>query len=161
MKWRMSRGMSPRRSRKRRHVHRDDLETEEQVLAETPRGDLALEVAVGRGDDAHVDLDRLGRPDAPDLALLQDAQELNLHLRADLADLVEEQRAALGLLEEPALRRAGPRERAALVAEELALQDGLGQGAAVDRDEGLGSRAGSSRGWRARRAPCPSRSRRR
>ena len=88
----------------RRHAHRHDLQAEEQVLAEAARGDLVLEIAVGRGDDAHVDLDGLGRADAPDLALLQHAQELHLHLGADLADLVEEQRAAVRLLEEAALR---------------------------------------------------------
>ena len=45
--------------------------------------------------------------------------------RVDLADLVEEQRAAVGQLEAAAapLRRAG--ERALLVAEQLALQQGV------------------------------------
>jgi hypothetical protein len=68
---------------------------------------------------------------------LQHAKELHLHLDADLADLVEEQRATLGLLEEAALLGARPREAAALVAEELTLEDGLRERAAVDGDEGL------------------------
>src|SRR6202030_1249054 len=100
-------------------------------LAEPARGDLALQIPVGRCDHADVDLDGLGRPDAPDLALLQHAEELHLHLGADLADLVEEQRAALGLLEEAALLRARTGEAASLVAEELTLEDGLGERAAV------------------------------
>ena len=82
MKCWTSSGMSPRRSRSGGTLHRDDVQAEEQVLAEAPRRDLGLEVAVGRGDDAHVDLDRLGRADAADLALLQHAQQLHLHLGA-------------------------------------------------------------------------------
>jgi hypothetical protein len=42
------------------------------------------------------------------------------------------------LLEEPALLAVRPREASALVAEELALEDRLGKGRAVDGDEGLG-----------------------
>ena len=52
-----------------------------------------VEVAVGRGDDAHVDVQRLVAADALERALLQEAQELHLRRRRDLADLVEEERA--------------------------------------------------------------------
>ena len=60
-------------------------------------------------------------PTGVDLALLQRAQQLGLQLERQLADLVEEQRAAVRELEaaRAALQRAG--EGAALVAEELAL----------------------------------------
>ncbi len=52
-----------------------------------------------------------------------------------VADLVEEQRAAVGVFDLPLrlLRRAG--ERAALVAEQLALEQVLGDRRAVERDE--------------------------
>ncbi len=76
-------------------------------------------------------------PDALELALLQRAQELHLHLDRDLADLVEEERAAVGELEAPRLARHGAGERAALVAEELALDELLRDGRAVDLDERL------------------------
>ena len=75
------------------------------------------------------------RADAADDAVLQDAEELDLHRRRRLADLVEEDRAAVGLVEQPALLADGAGERAALVAEELGLEQRLGEGAAVDRDE--------------------------
>ncbi len=73
--------------------------------------------------------------DAADLALLEDPQQLDLHAGRDVADLVEQQRAAVGRLEQadPVLRSA--RERAARVAEELALEERLGDRAAVDGDE--------------------------
>jgi hypothetical protein len=70
-----------------------DVEAVVEVLAEAPGGDLLLEVAVGRGDEAHVDGDGLDAAHAVDLALLDRAQELHLHLDGDLADLVEEERA--------------------------------------------------------------------
>src|SRR6266542_2870920 len=48
---------------------------------------LVLEVAVGGGDDAHVDLDGLVGADAADLALLERAQELGLQIERQLAEL--------------------------------------------------------------------------
>ena len=78
-----------------------------------------------------------------------------------VADLVEEQRAALRGLEQAAAvgDRAG--ERALLVAEQLGLEQALGDRAAVDRHERLPPRAGWRDGSRARAAPCRCRSRRR
>ena len=54
-----------------------------------------------------------------------------------VADLVEEERALVGGDEEAALVGDGAGERALGVAEELALEQRLGDRAAVDRDEGL------------------------
>ena len=54
---------------------------------------------MGGGDDAHVAADRRVIADALEHALLQHAQQLHLHRQAHVADLVEEQRAALGDLE--------------------------------------------------------------
>ena len=53
-----------------------------------------------------------------------------------LADLVEEQRAAVGRLEEARLVAIGAGEGAADVAEELALEQRVRERGAVDRDEG-------------------------
>ena len=58
--------------------------------------------------DAHVDAVRLDRADAPDLALLQRAQQLRLQLERQLADLVEEQRAAVGGLEQAGAAALAP-----------------------------------------------------
>ena len=38
----------------RGHLHRDDVETIVEVLAEDPIMDALFEVAIGRGDDAHI-----------------------------------------------------------------------------------------------------------
>ena len=92
----------------RRQVQPHDAEPVEQVLAEPAGADLVLEVAVGRRDDPDVDLLRLRAADAADLALLERAQQLRLEIERQLAELVEEQRAAVGLLEQ-ALAASSPR----------------------------------------------------
>ena len=82
--------------------------------------------------------------DAPQLALLNDAQHLGLRARRQLADLVEQQRAAVRLLEHA--RALGDRagERAAGVAEQLGLDQVVGQRRAVERAERAFCRRGSA-----------------
>ena len=118
------------------------------------------EVAVGGGDDAHVDLALLAGADRANAAALEHVEQLRLQRGRHLADLVEKQRAAVGLGEEAGAigDRAG--ERAFDVAEQLALEQRLGQRRAVDRDEAPRSRAGCRRAARARPGPCRCRSRR-
>ena len=95
------------------------------------------QVHVGGGQDAHVDPAGLAGAEPLELAALQHAQELDLAGRREVADLVEEQRAAVGRLEaaDAALDRAG--EGARLGAEELALQQLVGQRARVHLHERL------------------------
>src|SRR5262245_62799186 len=121
----------------RRQDDGHDAQAVEEVLPEFSFGDERRQVLVGGGDEPDVDLDALRPANPPDLALLEHPQELRLHARADLTDLVEKARSAVRRLEEPSLvgQRAG--ERALDVAEELALEQGLGERAAVDRDEWL------------------------
>ena len=84
-----------------------------------PVADQLFQVAVGGDDDAHVHGDGAVSADAFDLALFQHAQQLGLHGERHVADLIEEQRAVVGLLELAQVtgRRAG--ERSLFVAEQL------------------------------------------
>ena len=125
----------------RRELDRDDVQAEVEVLAEAARGHLVAEDAVRRGDDAHVDRARLASAHAEHLALLEDAQELRLDVRAHLADLVEEERAAVGALEAAGPRRDGAGEGALLVAEELALEHALGEGLQLTATKGWPTRS--------------------
>ena len=88
-------------------------------------------------DDAHVDRDLTLAADAPDLTGLEDPQQTRLHVERQLADLVEEERALVRLLEEAAPRARRTGEGALLVPEELTLDEGRRHAASVDRDEGL------------------------
>ena len=56
----------------------DHVQPIEQILAERAVLDRFGQVAVGGGDDADIDLDRLGAADAIDLAFLDGAQQLGL-----------------------------------------------------------------------------------
>ena len=73
--------------------------------------------------------------DRSDPPLLQGAQGADLRRLGQVSHLVEEEGPALGGAEQAllALRRAG--EGARFVSEELGFDQGLGHGAAVERDE--------------------------
>ena len=88
-----------------------------------------------RRDDAHVAANGPIAADPLETALLQHAQQLDLHLQRHVADLIEEQRAALGEFEasEAGRQRAG--EGALFVTEQLAFQKIGGNRAAIDRHE--------------------------
>ena len=68
-------------------------------------------------------------------ARLEHAQQFHLQLHRHLGDLVEEDRAAVGALEEALVLAIRAREAAALVAEQLALDELRRDGAAIQRQE--------------------------
>src|SRR5204862_111260 len=84
----------------------DDLDAVAQIVAEAAQLDQLGERALGRGDHADVDLARPIVADPAQGAVLQHAQELGLHGRAGVGDLVEEQGAAVGDLEQAAAMAA-------------------------------------------------------
>ncbi len=75
--------------------------------------------------------------DRPDLAVLQHAQQLHLQARGHLRDLVEEERPPVGHLEEPPRFSRASVKAPAHVAEQLALDQGLGDRGGVDGNERL------------------------
>ena len=76
-------------------------------------------------------------PIGADLPLLERAEELRLERERHLRHLVEEERPAVGDLEEPLLLLVRAGEAALLVPEELALEQVLGHRGAVLADEEL------------------------
>ena len=72
-------------------------------------------------------------------SLLEDAQELCLQCGTHRPDLVEEQRALVGLLESALPRSDGAGEGATGVTEELRFEERLRNGAAVQGDEAAGA----------------------
>src|SRR2546426_844976 len=121
----------------RRHLDRNDVEAVVEIVAEATLADQRLEIAVGRRDHAHVHADRVLTPDALERLLLERPEHLRLRLQAHVADLVEEERAAVGELELAAAARQRARERPLLVAEELGLDQLLRDRGAVDLDKRL------------------------
>ena len=121
----------------RRQAQHDDREPVVEVEAEPAVVDLGAEVAVGRGDHARVELE-LGRAaDAAKPPALEHAEQRGLIGGRQLADLVEEHRAAVRALERADVRAIGAGERAALVAEQLAREQRRRRARRSRRDERL------------------------
>src|SRR5438552_15778575 len=121
----------------RRDGQRDDFQPVVQVFAKAAVPDGRRQIAVRRGNESNVGALRAVAAQALVLALLQHAQQLGLHDERQLADLVEEERATARGLDAPRTGPIGPGERAALMAEELALQQLALEHSAVDGEDGL------------------------
>jgi hypothetical protein len=89
----------------------------------------------GRGHYPHVHGSRLTTSQRHHLALLQEAEQLRLRPARHVAQLIQEQRPAFRLLDEPPLRLGRLRVRPPRVAKELALDQLRGNGRAVEPDE--------------------------
>jgi len=84
----------------RRYHDLDNPETIVQILTK-PRGmHVREEIAIGGREDTHVDGPRPILTDAAHLPFLQHRQQFHLHGGRNIADFVEEQRAAVGSLEQ-------------------------------------------------------------
>src|SRR5438093_5266090 len=81
----------------------DNVQAIEEVLTETAGGDLGLEIAMGGGNDADVRLAPKRRPYRAEFAFLNQAEQLHLHFQGQVADLVEEGRAAVGQFDQALL----------------------------------------------------------
>ena len=114
-KWRASTGDVVAPLAQRRDDERDDVEAEEQVLAEASGADLLGQVLVGGGDDAHVHRHALRPAHRLDALLLEHAQHLGLGLEGHVADLVEEQACPPSASSNLPLRAASAPVKAPLV----------------------------------------------
>jgi hypothetical protein len=110
-------------------------DAKEEVAPERPLVDLADEVTPRRGDDAHVDGLVGVRADALYALLGERAEKLRLDVDGELAELVEEDGAAVGLDERRDPPVDGPGEAPTLMTKEGALGEGCRNGAAIDDDE--------------------------
>ena len=119
----------------RRIEDREHVEAIVEIAAELLVGDHLREIAVGRRHEPDVDADGAVAAQPLELLLLQHAQEFRLQLERNVADFVEEQRAAVRELEAADLLRDGARERAFLVSEQLALEQARRNRGAVQLDE--------------------------
>src|SRR5918994_1497202 len=102
---------------------REDEDAVIEVFSKRALLDERLEIAMGGDNDARVHFDRPLAAHTLELTLFEQAQELGLHGSRHVADLVEEQRPFVGLLElsEVPCRSAG--KRPLLVTEQLRLDE--------------------------------------
>jgi hypothetical protein len=95
------------------------------------------ELLLCRGEQSYVDDPALLAADGFYLPVLYHAEQFGLKGEWHLGDLVEQQCAAVGRLQQSPVRFDGAGEGALLVAEQLAFEERLGDGAAVYRHERL------------------------
>ncbi len=119
----------------RRDIDGDHLQPVVQILAKLAGLDLAQQDLVGRGDKAGVHADGTHRADPAETPRVQQRQDLGLHHRIQLADFVQEDRAAICRLDQPLLPADRASERTTLMAKQLGLEQ-LGRNRrAIDVDE--------------------------
>ncbi len=83
----------------RGHIDLNRRQAIVEVLAEAPFGDGPGHVDIGGGDDAHVALLDVARPDTDKLAGLKHAQQARLCGQRQLGHFVEENSASVGFFE--------------------------------------------------------------
>src|SRR5207253_1137953 len=98
-------------------------------------------LAVRRRDQPDVGCAVLHVAEAAESLLLEHLEQARLNLRIHVADLVEEDRAAVRNFEQSLLRGDSAGERSLFVAEQLRLEELARNAGAVEIDERLGSAA--------------------
>ena len=93
-----------------------------QILPESFLGHHGPQIAIRRCDHAHVHFARRQRADAQHLLCLQDPQQLGLGAEGHIADLIEKQRATVGVLEQSCLILHGAGEGSTRVSKQLTLE---------------------------------------
>src|SRR5262249_31461757 len=96
----------------RRNEKGNNVQAIEKILAETAVRDFVFQFLVGRGDDANIHANSLVRTDGFEALFFENAEHFGLRAEAHVADFVEEQRTAVGLLELADLIVDGPGEAA-------------------------------------------------
>ena len=109
----------------RRYLHDEHVDAVEQIHAEASFPNRFLEVSVCGADHTHVHADLRFASHALERSLLQDAKDLGLGAERHVADFVQEERPAIGLLEFASLPRDRGGKSAPFVAKECALDQGL------------------------------------
>ena len=111
------------------------VEPIEQVPPEPPSLDHLLEPAVRRGNDPDVERNDHPSSEPDDTSTFQRIENFGLGDIAHVSDLVEQDGAALGQLQLARIAGHGARESAPLMPEQLALEQRVGEGRAVDDAE--------------------------
>ena len=116
----------------------DDVESIEEVLPELSLPDALAEVPVGGGNDAHVQAHRgVVGADFLQLTGFEEPEQHALHAERHLADLVQEDRAAIAHFELASLVPVRAREAALHMAEQLGFEERLRDATQLIGHEGL------------------------
>src|SRR5262249_44971850 len=120
---------------KRGYTDGYDVEAEIQVGAKLLRGHRLVKVLVCGGDDADVAANVRETADRPERLPVQHAKKLDLRLQGQIANLIQEEGAVVGLLEVPEMIRDRARERTPRMPEKLRFDEGLRESPAIGHHE--------------------------
>ena len=141
----------------RREDDREDVEAIVQIFAKLADRDDLLEMRARRRDDSAFDRELLEAAEPPNSPRLERAEELRLQRARQVVHFVEEQRSVARELEQTLFAGVRAAECAALVTEQLRLEQRFGDRRAIDGDERLVRRRARRSEFRAKTAPCPCR----
>src|ERR1700693_2481722 len=119
----------------RKH-HLDHVQPVIKIETKLTLFDGIAELPIGGSDHAQVHVNVANATQPPEVLLLERPQEFGLDHDGHLADLVQKNGAAGSDFENTCLRRAGVGKRALLVTEQLAFEQCLRNGGAVERNKG-------------------------
>ena len=117
----------------KRNLERVDPEV--KVFAERPFGHHFLNIAIGRTDDADVDMKRFILADASNFTRFEEPQQFDLHRFVEFAEFVEKQCSSIGDFDQAFARFFSPSIRTFSVSEQFAFNQMFGQGSTVHWDE--------------------------
>src|ERR1041384_6878171 len=104
-----------------RHHHMHDVQTIEEIFAESSFFEFLAQVPIGRRNDPHIDLDRFISSNGGETLFLKHSQQLHLKMERQLADFVQKNRPLISLLEKTNMIRHCARKCSANVPEQFAL----------------------------------------
>ena len=78
-----------------------------QIFSEVASSNFVLQISIGSSNDADINLNLLHAAEVHEAAVLEDAQDLGLHVHVHGADFIEEESAAVRYFKEALLRADG------------------------------------------------------
>jgi hypothetical protein len=106
-----------------------------EVGAKAALAHQVQEILVGGRHNAHVRTHRVRAPQLLEDVLLEEPQQLGLHLQGEVADFIEEQGPGVRELHAADRRRQRPRKGPSYMPEEVTFQQAAGNRRAVHGDE--------------------------
>ena len=116
----------------RRYIHFKYMDPVVQIGTETSGGHFGSQIAVGRGQKAHMQAYRTLPAYPLYFALLDHPQQLGLHGSRHFRNFIQQQRTALRLLELAGMAAERTGKRAFFMPEQYRLEQALRNGSAID-----------------------------
>src|SRR5215469_893386 len=114
-----------------RNLDRENVEPVEKILTKLVLPNHGSEIAMRRGNQPHVYLDRLRASETLELLLLDCPQQFRLEFQADIPDLIQKERAPVRQFKSAFSLDQSSSERPLLMTEQFAFEQSRGNGGAV------------------------------